>query len=180
MRKTLLSLGSMIILLGAGCSGASSPSPALPDLSFALPSDGSVTVARSTVDAQTLVDADALFAQATECGFARTADYYLDIENLFAGQSAERYAFTAAGDFAEPSTWTVTVMPDAPAYASTSSFKQDFDICAVGGSLYPVRAESGALIFSDSCGSGYQKDGETRAQGCETARKAVEPTIAIK
>lgn len=177
MRNGLVAASLAIVLIGGGCTG-SAPSSSAPTLSYQLPADGSVTVSTSTVDATTLVDADALLAQAEECGYARAPEYYLDIENLFAGLTGTRYTFTATGDYGAPTSWTVTVLPNAPVYGSTESFKTDFDICAVGGTLYPVEAGTNALLFSGSCGSGYAAD--DRDVGCDVARKAVEATLAVE
>ncbi len=178
MRDVLVGAGIALTLLGAGCSAGGPAAPVAPELTYVLPSDGSVTVTESTVGAAGLVDADALLAQATECGYARAPEYYLDIENLFAGMSARQYAFAAVGDYGSPASWTVTVMPNAPAYGSTESFKRDFDICAVGGGLYPVEAGTSTLLFSGSCGSGYAAD--DRDVGCDVARKAVEATLSVE
>ena len=139
MKKVTWLIGSALLLVGAGCSSAS-PEQASLELTYVLPEDGSVTVTKNAVAAGQLVNADALLAQATECGFARTAEYYLDIENLFKEKTADQYTFTTTGDYVVPSSWIVTVMPNSPLYSSTASFKQDFDICAAGGDLYPVTA----------------------------------------
>lgn len=179
MQKIAILVGTAFLVMGAGCSSVT-PEETSMELSYALPEDGSVTVTTTSVAAGLLVDADALFAQATECGFARTAEYYLDIENLFKDEMATRYTFTSVGDYADPLSWTVTIMPNTPLYASTDSFKQDFDICAVGGDLYPVTAGTKTLLFTNSCGSGYKEDGETREPGCEIARKAIEPTLSVE
>ncbi len=179
MKKVTWLIGSALLLVGAGCSSAS-PEQASLELTYVLPEDGSVTVTKNAVAAGQLVNADALLAQATECGFARTAEYYLDIENLFKEKTADQYTFTTTGDYAVPSSWIVTVMPNSPLYSSTASFKQDFDICAAGGDLYPVTAGSKTLLFSNSCGSGYQKDGETRTPGCDVVREVIEPTLSVE
>lgn len=177
MRNGFVAAGLAIILVGGGCTG-SAPSSSAPTLSYRLPADGSVTVTETTVDAAAAVNADALLAQAEECGYARAPEYYLDIENLFAGLTGTRYTFTATGDYGAPTSWTVTVLPNAPAYGSTESFKADFDICAVGGTLYPVEAGANALLFSGSCGSGYAAD--DRDIGCDVARTAVESTLSVE
>ncbi len=179
MKKISWLIGSALLLMGAGCSSAS-PDQASLELTYTLPDDGSVTVIKNSVAAGLLVDADLLFTQATECGFARTVEYYLDIENLFKEKMADQYTFTTTGDYADPSSWIVTVMPNSPLYSSTDSFRQDFNVCAVGGDLYPVTAGTKALLFSNSCGSGYQENDETRESGCDVVREVIEPTLFVE
>lgn len=175
MLKRFLGPVAMMVLLGGGCVPQGTQETSV-TLGYTLPSDGSITVTSVSVDAEDLVNADALLAQAGECGYARTADYYLDIENLFDGAKGVRYTFKIAGDYEMP-TWTVTVLPNAPAYASLESFKTDFDICAVGGTLYPQQMSTNALLFTNSCGSGYSGGKEN---GCDVIRTAVESTLTVE
>ena len=180
MRNLFLPIGFALLLLGAGCSNASPATDVSLDLSYTLPADGSVTITKSTIDASEVVKADALFAQATECGYARAVEYYLDIENLFVNKKAEQYVFMSVGDYSAPKTWTVTVLPNTPLYGSTDSFKTDFDICAVGGDMYPFQSGANTLVFTNSCGSGDMNDGEIKESGCDVARNAIEATITAK
>lgn len=173
MMKRFVMSGAALALLGAGCAAQSS---SVATLGYSLPADGSITVTSREVDASTLVRADTLFAQAEECGYARAPQYYVDLENLFVGKTGMQYTFAIAGDYEVP-TWTVTVLPNAAAYASESLFKSDFDICSAGGSLYPSAVGSANLLFTNSCGSGYSGGKEN---GCEVVRAAVEPTLSIE
>jgi hypothetical protein len=174
MIKRFLGLAAMMMFLGAGC-GAPGAQTAEVALGYALPSDGSITVTSTAINAEDVVSADALLAQAEECGYARAAEYYLDIENLFSGTKGAQYTFKIAGDYEMP-TWTVTVLPNAPAYSAVESFKNDFDICAAGGSLYPKNVSADALLFTDSCGGGYSGGKEN---GCDVIRAAVESTLTM-
>lgn len=174
MRNALLA-AFCVVLLGGGCVGASPSAESQLGFSYVLPADGSVTVSKTTVAARSLFTADDLFLQATECGFARTADYYLDLENLFTGLNAEQYTFAGAGS--QSASWTVTVMANAPVYSSLESFKTDFDICAAGGKLYPSAVSANTLLFVESCGSGMEDAAST---GCEAIRSAIEGTITIE
>ncbi len=174
MIKRFLGLAAMMMFLGAGC-GAPGAQTTDVALGYTLPSDGSITVTSVSVSADDVVNADMLLAQAEECGYARAAEYYLDIENLFSGTKGVQYTFKIAGDYEMP-TWTVTVLPNAPAYAEGESFKGDFDMCAAGGSLYPKNVSPNALLFTGSCGSGYSGGKEN---GCEAIRAAIESTLTI-
>lgn len=174
MVKRILPPLAALVLLGAGCTA--SPTTPTASLAYTLPSDGSISVTTKSVDASTLVSADDLLAQATECGEERAAQYYLDIENTFTGMTGTEYTFTIAGDYEMP-TWTVTVLPNAPAYNTQESFKKDFDICAAGGDLYPKNMNANALMFAASCGSGYSGGKEN---GCSAIRTAIESTLSLK
>lgn len=171
----------MLVMVGGGCSGASEESDSwgMSVPGFTLPADDSITVAtkgvRSEVPSESLISADELYANAAECGYARDAAYYIDIENLYVGVYKQEYTFTIAGDYEMP-TWTVTVMPNRPGYTSLESFKQDFDVCSAGGDMYPEALSTGTLMFTSSCGSGYSGGKEN---GCEIIRKAIEPTLTI-
>lgn len=173
MMKRFLGPVAIMVLLGAGCTpGAQTTEVAL---GYTLPSDGSITVTSVSVNADDVVNANTLLAQAEECGYARSAEYYLDIENLFSGAKGTQYTFKIAGDYEMP-TWTVTVLPNAPVYTEIESFKGDFDICAAGGNLYPKNVSADALLFTDSCGSGYS---EGKENGCDAIRAAVESTLTM-
>ncbi len=174
MMKRIVGAFATLVLLGGGCAGGAET--VSPTLGYTLPSDGSITVTSAAVNAEDVVKADALFAQAAECGYARAAEYYLDTASLFTGEKGTRYTFTIAGNYEMP-TWTVTVLPNAPAYTEVGSFKTDFDICAVGGTLYPTQMSSSSLMFTASCGSGYSGGKEN---GCDAIRTAIESTLTIK
>ncbi len=175
MTKNIVALFTALMFVGGGCAKEAEQTAAT--LKYTLPSDGSISVASKTVDASTLVSADALLAQAQECGgFVRDAQYYLDIENTFTGATGTQYTFSIVGEYEMP-TWTVTVLPNTPVYSSLESFKTDFDICAVGGALYPKQAGAQTLLFANSCGSGYSAGGEN---GCDRIRTTIEPTLVIE
>lgn len=167
-----------LLLLGAGCASESRPTPE--SITYTLPSDGSVTVTRSFLPASDVVVANDLLAQAQECGYARDAQYYLDLENLYKWEQAQQYTFSAKGDDGTAGSWTVTTISNAAKYSSFESFKQDFDICAVGGVYYPLAVGDTALVMSSSCGSGYTAEGSSGNSGCEAARDAVLATISAK
>ncbi len=180
--RNLLILSIALLLVGGGCAGSSAPTSepwSLSPLQYTLPADGKISVTTETIlpdgtDAS-LIDAETLYTQAEECGYARDASYYLDLERLFAGTAQQRYTFTIAGDYEMP-TWTVTLAPNVPAYGTLESFKQDFDICAAGGTLYPTAVSASTLLFAGSCGSGYSAGKEN---GCDVIRTAVAPTLKI-
>jgi hypothetical protein len=175
MLKRFLGPVAMMVLLGGGCVPQGTQETSV-TLGYTLPSDGSITVTSASVDAEDVVKADALLAQADECGYARSADYYVDLENMFDGAKGVKYTFKIAGDYEMP-TWTVTVLPNTPVYTSLESFKNDFDICAAGGDLYPKQVSTEALLFTESCGSGYSAGKEN---GCDAIRAAVESTLTVK
>lgn len=171
MKMKVLASGLVLAAIGAGCS-TNTPFA----LEYSLPADGSVTVSTASLPASSLVRADALLAQAEECGTARSAQYYVDLENLFSGETATRYTFTIEGDYEMPS-WTVTVLPNAASYSEPSLFKDDFGICAAGADMYPKLVGANALLFSASCGTGYS-DG--KENGCAEIKSLVEPTLALE
>lgn len=175
MLKRVFGVMAVVVLLGGGCVPQGTKTTEV-TLGYTLPSDGSITVTSASVNAEDLVKADAFLVQAGECGYARSAQYYLDLENLFDGAKGVEYTFTIAGDYEMP-TWKVTVLPNVPAYTSAESFKTDFDICAAGGALYPQQVSAEALLFAESCGSGYSGG---KKNGCDVIRTAVEPTMSVE
>lgn len=125
--------------------------------------------------------ADALFSQAEECGSARSLSYYQDLMSALENVQAQTYYFEAVPNenYQKPNGWTVTAVPNVLGYQTMESFQADFDICAVGGKLYPLNLNANTLLFSSSCGSGYADD-SGRENGCEVVSEAVGPTIKIK
>ncbi len=174
MMKNVFAAGAVILLMGGGC--ASGGKAAEVSLVYTLPVDGTITVTSKAVDASTLVRADVLLAQAEECGSARSPQYYVDLENLFVGETGMQYTFAVAGDYEMP-TWTVTVLPNTASYTDEGLFAGDFGICAAGASMYPSTISSSTLLFIDSCGSGYSGGKEN---GCDVIRAAIEPTLSIE
>lgn len=181
MQKVIVGVGAVLLLAGGGCAGSEgADSWGLSALNYTLPEDGSITITSESVRPEkpneSLILADTLYVQALECGNARDPQYYADLENLFVGKFQQKYTFAIAGDYEMP-TWTVTLMSNSPAYTSLESFKKDFDICAVGGYLYPKAMSTSTLMFTDSCGSGYSGGKEN---GCDAIRQAVESTLSIE
>jgi hypothetical protein len=175
MLKRILGPLALVVLVGGGCAPQAAQESSL-TLGYTLPSDGSITVTSAPINAKDLVNGGALLLQAEECGYARTADYYLDVENLFDDAKGVEYTFTISGDYAFP-TWTVTVLPNAPAYESFESFKMDFNLCSPGGELMPGQSSAEALLFTHSCSYG---DEAGKKNGCGTIREIIESTLTLE
>lgn len=187
--KTYKLLGSAVLgltLLGGGCLGSSDVvvgDRAIDQLiTFGEFDDNQISTAMPVEEAATsMFAAETLFSQAEECGYARDLSYYIDLMTSLEGVQAQIYTFDAVptDDYQGPTGWTVVAMPNVLGYPSMDSFRTDFNICAVGGNLYPLDFNANTLIFASSCGSGYADD-TGRPNGCLTVREQVEPTIVIK
>ncbi|MDP3970588.1 MAG: hypothetical protein Q8P90_02715 [bacterium] len=57
-------------------------------------------------------------------------------------------------------------------------FSKDFDVCAAGGEAYPKMLNNDWLLFTGSCGSGFD-DGSGLSVGCDEVKKVVEPTLKL-
>ena len=121
-----------------------------------------------------------LFSQAEECGYARDLSYYEDLINNLQNAKAQIYYFEATPpENYQSNGWMITAIPNVFSYKTLAEFKKDFDICAVGGGLYPLDLNTNTLLFTSSCGSGYADD-TGRENGCEVVSEIVGPTIKIK
>lgn len=130
--------------------------------------------------ATSIFSADTLLSQAQECGYARTPSFYTDLINNLQGVKTQIYYFEATPpENFQTNGWTITAIPNVFGYKTLAEFKKDFDICAVGGQLYPLDLNTNTLLFSSSCGSGYADD-TGRENGCEVVSEIVGPTIKIK
>jgi hypothetical protein len=69
-------------------------------------------------------------------------------------------------------------LPNKAGYTSVDQFKKDFDICSVGGDAYPKLVNKNWLLFTSSCGSGFD-DGSGRIHGCDEVQKIVEPSLRL-
>jgi hypothetical protein len=60
-----------------------------------------------------------------------------------------------------------------------SKFAGDFSICSAGGDLYPMQATTSNLLFTMSCGTGFDDD-SGKPHGCDAVRTFVEPTLKLR
>ena len=74
--------------------------------------------------------------------------------------------------------WKVTVIPNKIGYKDLESFKEDFDICGVGGDLYPYLISDNYLLFVSSC-KVESYDDYNLLEHCENIRNNIEPTLSI-
>lgn len=112
-----------------------------------------------------------------ECGTTYEADHFENLIEEFSGSRKVVYTFSYA-DPSQDGNYRVTVVPNAPRYTTLEDFQKDFDICAAGGDLYPQMISEDWLVFTNSCGSGYD-DGSGLPHGCEVMRQAIEPTLQL-
>lgn len=122
--------------------------------------------------------AEQLKGMAEECGSQHDAGYFDRLVAKFSGGTKVIYNFKYTGASQEPDTYIVTLLSNKAGYTSLDQFKKDFDICAAGGDAYPAKINSNWLLFENSCGSGFD-DGSGLPVGCDTVRKAVEPTLIL-
>lgn len=127
-----------------------------------------------------IFSATALQSQAKECGTTKELSYYQSLMSKMEGVKSQTFHFAALPDADyQANGWTVTAIPNVFGYNNILEFKADFDICAVGGDLYPLTLNDNTLLFTSSCGSGYADDTGLE-NGCEVVSEIVGPTIRIK
>ncbi|MEK9156714.1 MAG: hypothetical protein AAB448_01090 [Patescibacteria group bacterium] len=118
-----------------------------------------------------------LESMSNECGTVHEAGYFENLIEEFSGSEKIVYSFSST----EPSqqgNYRVTIIPNTPGYTRLEDFQKDFDICAVGGDMYPQMISEDWLMFTNSCGSGYD-DGSGLPPGCDVMRQAIEPTLQL-
>lgn len=112
------------------------------------------------------------------CGTEQSAEHYAQIVNAFSGAQKTTYTFSYTEPTQDSGRYYVTVVPNAPGYATLAEFQNDFNICEPGGDMYPVSLTSDWLIFDSACGTGYD-DGSGLPHGCDVMRTAIEPTLQM-
>lgn len=112
-----------------------------------------------------------------ECGTTYEADHFENLIEEFSGSRKVVYTFSY-NDPTQDGNYVVTLVPNAPRYTTLEDFQKDFDICAAGGNMYPQMMNEEWLVFTNSCGSGYDDDSGL-PHGCEIMRQAIEPTLRL-
>ncbi|MFA6474708.1 MAG: hypothetical protein WCV88_00730 [Patescibacteria group bacterium] len=141
-------------------------------------STSGVSVAVSKTTAPFDYTADQLQSNATECGSQHESGYFDQLVTMFNGTVMTTYDFKYTGASQTADTFKVTLIPNTAGYTSLDQFKNDWDICATGGSLYPTMLNTDWLLFEDSCGSGFD-DGSGLPIGCDEVKKVVEPSLKL-
>ncbi len=145
-------------------------------LSYSLESTPGVkaVVSQEAFDARSASD---LLASAQECGTNKTQKYFDELMSEFAGVEQVVYSFVYPTP-SQDGNYTVTVVPNAPEYENLEQFKQDFNICAAGASMYPMAMSEDWLMFTNSCGTGLD-DGSGKPYGCVEMQEKIEPTLRL-
>lgn len=74
--------------------------------------------------------------------------------------------------------WKVTIIPNKIGYKDINSFKEDFDICGVGGDLYPYLISENYLLFVSSCKIESYEDLDLLDR-CEKIREHIQSTWVL-
>lgn len=115
-----------------------------------------VTVAQKEVAFADIFDAKTLEAAATgDCAKTVAEGYFDELLAKFSEVKGVEYSFTANG--IDNEVYTVTLFPNASEYTALGQFKNDFEVCAVGG-LQPARMNESNLLFTGSCTATYGEE----------------------
>lgn len=110
-----------------------------------------------------------------ECGVEHDEAYFDSLVAEFTNSKEIRYSFNYEEKYQDTKAFTVTLLPNKAEYSSLEEFKNDFDLCAAGGDLYPLKLNEDWLLFVNSCGSG----GSDVDLSCDELRKIVEPSLIL-
>lgn len=136
-----------------------------------------VTVSKTTAPFD--YTAEQLTAAAAECGTEQADGYYDELVAKFAGTTKTIYNFKYQGASQSSDTFVVTLLPNKAEYISMfGQFSKDFEVCAAGGEAYPKMLNNDWLLFTNSCGSGFD-DGSGLPIGCDEVQKIVEPSLKL-
>lgn len=116
--------------------------------------------------------AEGLYSLAQECGSEEELEHFEDLMYEIDDETLFQYNFEYLGESQGAYGYTLSVMRNVPGYEDYSEFSDDFNICAVGGRLYPLEANDDWLLFGGSCGSGYD-DGSGLPHGCDLIRESL-------
>lgn len=118
--------------------------------------------------------AEKLRSMSNECGAEHEEDYFDSLVSEFTNSKEIRYSFNYEEKDQDTRAFTVTLLPNKAEYSSLEEFKNDFNLCAAGGDLYPEQLNKDWLLFINSCGSGSLKDGS-----CDEVKKIVELSLKL-
>jgi len=122
--------------------------------------------------------ANQLKVSADECGVNNDSSYFEKLISKFDGSSKIVYNFKYKGGSQDDGVFKVTILQNKAGYTSIDQFKKDFDICSAGGEAYPKLVNKDWLLFTSSCGSGFD-DGSGRVHGCDEVQKIIEPSLKL-
>ena len=123
-----------------------------------------------------------LKSRADACGTSYSDNYFENLVAKFKKSPKIFYTFKYKGANAsnsDESVYSVTILPNKAGYTSLEQFKKDFNLCGAGGVDNPFMMNEKWLLFTSSCGSGFD-DGSGRINSCEAARKIIEPSLKLK
>lgn len=120
--------------------------------------------------------AQLLLANAEECGSDKDLNYFNELTDKFSSAQKEVYTFTYTEESQSPESYIVTVLPNVANYQTLDEFKADFDLCFAGGQEYPTELSETSLMFTSSCGSGFD-DGSGNPIGCSEIINSVEISL---
>lgn len=109
-----------------------------------------------------------------ECGVVHEEDYFDNLVSQFINTKETTYTFNYINNQSSRP-FVLTLLPNKAKYLSLEEFKNDFDLCAAGGDLYPLKLNEDWLLFVNSCGSG----GSDANLSCDELRAIVEPSLIL-
>lgn len=122
------------------------------------------------------LDAESLKSYAEECELKHPDGYFDVLVSQFSDTNKIIYHFRYVGDSQDPTTYTITLLPNKLKYNSLKQFRNDFSMCAAGGDRYPTMLNNKWLLFTKACGTGFD-DGSGRPNGCSEIKKIIEPSL---
>ncbi len=110
-----------------------------------------------------------LKSMADECGTQPKVGYFEKLITKFNNVNKTVYTFKHTGNNQE-GVYTLTLLPNKPAYISLDQFKKDFNVCSTSGNAYPIMLNSRWLLFGSPCGSNSV---------CAEIEKVLKPTLKL-
>lgn len=90
-----------------------------------------------------------------------------------------QYSFIYKGESQDSGIYNVTLLPNLINYQTMEEFGADFSVCTAGSGKYPYMINDEWLVFTGSCGSGYD-DGSVLPHGCQEVLDVVKPILSFK
>ncbi|RLC35019.1 hypothetical protein DRH14_01740 [Candidatus Shapirobacteria bacterium] len=123
--------------------------------------------------------ADELYQNNLECGLSNGLDYFQKFVNSFSeNEQGHVYEISYTEPSQEPKSWVLTIIPNQIGYTDIAEFRQNFNICAVGGTTYPFLLSKKYLMFVSACGSGAD-DMSGLPHGCDIISKTLSDLIKL-
>lgn len=123
------------------------------------------------------VKAEDLLSNSQGCGGNETLSHFQSIASQMKDARKVVYNFTSTDKSQDAGVYRVTALENKAGYKTLDDVKKDWNVCDAGAT-YPIMVNANWMLFSDSCGTGYD-DGSGLPHGCSVVQDAVSSSLKL-